>query len=303
MNQIEKKLKFALYGYQYIDYSIAENLNFQRCLQLLSNHRRYKTEPIAQSEVIRISEKIFYDYFPNLNREVLHLPVEEINAICKTLPELDQFIALLNQEARYMDIYQLPIVYSEGLSMDGKINKLLIDTPHIEILNQARVIFSSIELGTKIDYLSVITHVHEVIHGLLERNKGSVKNYLNTELLSNFMEKAAALSMGEDWLKLAISNRLFDLEEKKNKIEFGSLTLDEIESYQYLYSGFLAEFLFDIYQKGSLFLQKQIIREISKILKGDLILEDFLESKEISYYNDDIVKCLKKTIEEKTIKL
>lgn len=118
-----------------------------------------------------------------------------------------------------------------------------------------------------------------------------------------FIEKLISLSISENLLKLSETNRLTDLKTQEEQIiEKDELTLTDIGAYQYLNSGFLAELLFDTYQSKNKLIQKQILRDITKVFQGELILEEFLESREISLSNNDVVKCLEKSIKEKTIK-
>lgn len=305
MNQIEKDLKFALYGYEYIDSDIPKNKNFKKCLEQLTsfNSGIYRTAPLPKAKMTKLSEAIFNYHFQKLNREILYLPEEKIIEIYKGLPSIEELIDTFNQKAKNIDVFGLPIIYSKEKSEDGKINKLLIETTNIEILKQGKLIFTSIELGDQVDYLAPATYDHEIAHGLLERNKSSVRNYLNAEILSMFIEKLISLSISENLLKLSETNRLTDLKTQEEQIiEKDELTLTDIGAYQYLNSGFLAELLFDTYQSKNKLIQKQILRDITKVFQGELILEEFLESREISLSNNDVVKCLEKSIKEKTIK-
>lgn len=296
-------LKFAIYGYHFIDTSILQNKNFQKCLKLIPETSFYRTSPIERKMIPKISENIINMHFKSIDRKVLFLQEEEFNIIFKEyLPSIEEYIDIVNLKAQPIDIYQLPIIYSKGNSMEGDIKKIVIDTEKIELLKKYRLVFSRIELGNQIDYLSPSTHVHEVVHGLVERNKGSVRNYLNVEVLSNFMEKVAALDMGEGLLKVIETNRLAALKKRELSLHSKEIFLEEdIENYQYLYSAFLAEQLFTLYLEGNTFLRKQILKDISKVLEGNLVVEDLLVSKEISYNNEEVVKALQKTVKERIL--
>lgn len=303
MNKNEKNLSFIVHGYRFIDESVVKNKNFQKCLELLPSLSFYRTSPIKKELIPMISERIIDTHFKRIDQGVLFLEEEEFHRIYKDyLPPIEEYMNIISKKAKRVSIYHLPIHYREGNSMQGEIKKLLIDTEKVELLQSYHLIFSGIELGNQIDYLSPPTHCHEITHGLIEKNKGSIENYLNAEVLSMWMEKLAALDMSEGLLRVIETNRLAALKERTNSLKSKEVILEEdLESYQYLYSGFLAEQLFTLYLEGNRFIRKQLESEIAKVFQGDLILEDLLSSKEIDYHNEEVVKSLKKAIDERTI--
>lgn len=311
MDKDTKNIKFAIYGYSFIDYKIIKNKNFQQCLEILPEYSSYFTAPMKEELVPKISEKLVNNYFPKLNKNIDILTDEKFDNLYKNIFPMDdssikEFITAIRENVENKNIYSLPIKYIDGYSLDGKINKPIFYTKNLDILKDYKLVFSSIELGSKIDYLSLSTHIHEVIHGLLERNKGSVKNYLNAEVLSIFMEKISAsdIAKDDDLLLISETNRLGDLRRRKDNLtSVDNFFMKDSENFQYLYSGFLAEYLFDLYYEGNNFVKKEILYEISKILDGSLQLEDFLRLKEASYDNMEVVKTLKKVIDNRTFKL
>lgn len=297
VEQVEKNLKFALYGYEYIDLDLIQNKNFQECLNQLSffEGEIYTTSLLSKQKMREISLTIWNNYFQKLDRKILYLSEEEVVELYKELPSIEEIIDLFKQKAKLIDIFNLPIIYTKESQIEGRINKLFIETTNIEILKRAKVIFSSIELKNCVDFFTPPTYSHEVTHGLLERNKSSVKGYLNAEVLSMFMENLVAFCIGEDLLRVLQSNRLTNLKNQGKKIKFqNEVTLEDLEYYQYLNSFFLANLLFDTYQSKNKLIKKQLLRDIVKVFQGELILEEFLESREISLDNDDVVKCLEK---------
>ena len=147
----------------------------------------------------------------------------------------------------------------------------------------------SINLSGPCDELAKTIYVHEMYHALLNRHKGSIKNLLDREFLSIFMEKVAAYDLDSlsNFLELKNLSRLLAIKMNildKTYDEYkGINTNEDIIGYEmYIISGLLATDLFNTYLKGSNRLRHEIDNSINEVLMGNGVIEDVLSKYEVS---------------------
>ncbi len=138
------------------------------------------------------------------------------------------------------------------------------------------------------DEFAKTTYVHEMYHALLNRNKGSLRNLLNKEFLSIFMEKVAAYDLDNSGNLFELRNlyRLLSIKEniiEKTREEFNTRNAESItKNESYIISGLLATDLFNTYLRGSNKLKKEIDLSINEVLMGNGVIEDVIDKYEVT---------------------
>ena len=97
------------------------------------------------------------------------------------------------------------------------------------------------------------------------------------------MEKIAADEIDKTSVLLSKQN-IFRYESLKNSIKENC----DDDTHKYLLSTLLAEVLFDKYKNGNESYKNHLLAQISKVLKGELVLEDMLTSEGITLDNANL---------------
>lgn len=219
------------------------------------------------------------------------ITVEELTGVLDDLDNITEYIHPLELETRY----------SDGHSMVGEITKHSLLVQNVDFLKKFKVYFSHIMLGRNISKLSACTKVHEIAHSQLEMNKGSVRNYLNKEVLTIFFEKLSALELHEDKSMLIKSEimRYRNLFEYIVILKYNNFTYTEkVEASMFINSILLADILFDIYINGDDILKTEIMNDIQTIFDGNMTLEEMLDKYDITLSKINIDN-IKKKLERK----
>lgn len=131
-------------------------------------------------------------------------------------------------------------------------------------------------------------YVHEMTHALVDRHKGAIRNLLNVEALSIFMEKVAALDLDQSGylidmenLERILQNKLCLLDREILKFR-DERFMDILKDNTYIISTLGATALFDTYLKGSNKVRNEIDASIGRIISGEEVLEDVFNHYEAS---------------------
>ncbi len=287
-----------IYGYKKFDNSFLNNDNFKSCLNTLNNCNFNMAKSIYKKMIPLIAKETLDILFPNLDKYIYMIPSDILLRIYNEFTPIDEnsIVAFANKVSKIkskIKVHNLPISYQSGNSMEGKVNKLIIYCKNIELLKKYKIIFSGIILGSDFNYLSPFILIHEQIHSLLERNKGVIENYYNSELLPILMESIGAYTHNNILADLIIKNRLYLCEHDKKKLQKEK---DDLKVNKYLNSSFLAYYLFDIYISYNRLIKNEMLEKIEKVLDGSLQLEEFLKLYDATYENSQIPIVLKKYI-------
>ena len=290
-NQFDMKLR--VYGYKGLDKSQLSKKSVIETRELIKGLELPDTSTITDisiepKNVSRQSRKIFNDLFPNLDRNIRIISLNEYQQAVLRLSygkmNMAEFLQTLQRKSFNADAVNVPITFKDNLScIYGETIKPLCLIDNDYHLDSLPILVSGYNLGSmNLSRLGIITHLHEVTRTLLERNKGSVKDYYKAELLSILIEKIAALEIDRTSILLSKQN-IYRYENLKQCIE-----KTDDDSHKYLLSTLLAEVLFDKYEKGNETYKNHVLAQINQILEGNLVLEDFLISEGITLDNDNL---------------
>ena len=290
-SQFDMKLK--IYGYTGLDKSQLSKKSVIETRDLISGLELPDTGEIIDTSinpknVSKQSRRIISTLFPDLNRDVRIIAINEFQQTLLKLSygkmSIEEYLQTLQKKSFIADAVNVPInfvdshtcIYGETVKPLG-----LIDDD--SVLEKSPILISGYNLGSiKLSRLGIITHLHEVTHALLERHKGSVKDYYKSEMLSILMEKISADEIDKTSVLLSKQN-IFRYENLKQTLENSN-----DDSHKYLLSTLLAEVLFDKYKNGTETYKNHLLAQISKVLEGKLVLEDMLINEGITLDNSNL---------------
>lgn len=290
-NQFEMKLK--VYGYVGLDKSqlskksVIESRELIRGLELPDTSKITDTS-VSSKNISKQSRKIITSLFPDLNRDVRIIAVNEYQQLTMKLAygkmSIEEYLQTLQRKSFRSDVVNVPINFADTHTcIYGETIKPLSLVDDDSFLERLPILVSGYNIGSiNLSRLGIITHLHEVTHALLERNKGSVRDYYKAEMLSILMEKIAADEIDKTSVLLSKQN-IFRYENLKQSLENSN-----DDSHKYLLSTLLAEVLFDKYKNGNETYKNHLLVQISKVLDGKLVLEDILINEGITLDNGNL---------------
>lgn len=160
-------------------------------------------------------------------------------------------------------------------------------------------IYREINLSDKGNKTAVLSYIHEIMHTQLESNKGIIKKYYHSELLSIFLEKVAAFQKDPSGKLFVYNNliRYMDILQCLYYLCEDEISFEDSINYStYIVSSLKAEKLFDIYLKGNDVTKELIMDKIQLVMDGVLNLENMLSELEINLENSCDINILKKHI-------
>lgn len=290
-NQFEMKLK--VYGYAGLDKSqlskksVIESRELIRGLELPDTSKITDTS-VSPKNISKQSRKIITSLFPDLNRDVRIIAVNEYQQLTMKLAygkmSIEEYLQTLQRKSFRSDAVNVPINFAgTHTCIYGETIKPLSLVDDDSFLERLPILVSGYNIGSiNLSRLGIITHLHEVTHALLERNKGSVRDYYKAEMLSILMEKISADEIDKTSVLLSKQN-IFRYENLKQSLENSN-----DDSHKYLLSTLLAEVLFDKYKNGNETYKNHLLVQISKVLDGKLVLEDMLINEGITLDNGNL---------------
>ena len=201
-------------------------------------------------------------------------------------PEKSQYQAIIKfikERASLIDITAIPVSLKDRDRPDAYIkDTTFFETDEVDLSFYENLGYYVYEIGLEgdIDAHMQTTYIHELYHGLLNRNKGSIKNLLLYEALPIFMEKVAMLDLEfsedlcnlNDYVRLLYTKIRIKYMPKNSNSEKDLLQI--IENETYILSLLLATALFDIYEQASKQVRENIDNDINDVLSGNSALDD-----------------------------
>ncbi len=287
-------MKLRLYGYKGLDKSQLSKQSYIETQELIKSLDLPSTEDmddlvINSRNLPRYSRKIINGLFPDLNRDIRVITINDYYQTALKLQKgqlsVNDYLETLQKVSYRSDAVTSPITFSPNhLCTVAETVKPMALIDNDVYLDRLPILVSGYNIGEiKLSRLGIIAHLHEVTHALLERNKGSVQDYYKSELLSTLMEKIAAEEIDKTSILLSKQN-IYRYEYLKQCLE----KPNDVETHKYLLSTLLAEVLYAKYEKGTIAYKNHILAQISKILSGELILEEFLTSEGITLDNNNL---------------
>lgn len=203
-----------------------------------------------------------------------------------------ELVELYNSAGILISPFKVPVNYVDKPYYYGLTELQKTDCFDEDFLQRMTNFVKSIQLSNKISEFSSLCHIHEVVHLQTERIKGIVTSYLNSEVLSIFLELVYAFEHDESgsMFRRSYLNRLnyffvefddlFKYEQNGSKKE---LEFKAAISSKYIVSILIAFNLFDLYLKGGTLLRKVIMSKIQEVFDGKSTLEEILTELGISY--------------------
>lgn len=301
---MEKKLeqKLEWLGYENQNYNLKIGKNFDIITKVISSLKLDDLKPLEIISIDYMKEKTveFYAKYFNLH-DVFYVSPECYDKYFGTTGVNKNYknkITTIDSFAEYYKMcdevspFDIPIKLVDGHSMVGEIKKgLIMSNEALQLAGMKKIIpFINIELGKELTLLSSCTYAHEIAHSQLESNPGSVKNYLNKEVITVFLEKVSALELDPsgEMLKFSERRRFIDIAQKISEInldgKFKVLTEEQkLENIMYIRSALLAEKLFDMYineRKDKH--RRRYIYDIQDIFDGKQTVEDFIDKNKVT---------------------
>lgn len=291
-SQFDMKLK--VYGYSGLDRSqlskesVIETKKLIKGLELPDTSQIADTS-VSQRNISKQSRRIITSLFPDLNRDVRIISINEYHQAALKLAygkmSMEEYLQTLKKKSFIGDAVNVPIAFNDSKPcIYGETQKPLSLVDDDVFLTRLPILISGYNLGSlNLSRLGIITHLHEVTHALLERNKGSVRDYYKSEMLSILMEKIAADEIDKTSVLLSKQN-IFRYENLKSSLE----GIADDDTHKYLLSTLLAEVLFEKYKNGNEAYKNHLLAQIAKVLKGELVLENMLTSEGITLDNGNL---------------
>lgn len=208
-------------------------------------------EDMSLDEIRSLTKKFCEDY----------LDIRDVMKIYRDKIDMDyiadsntgeEFYGKVNALLKPISPFDLDIHLVDGILLVGKVHKPLIISPDALDTDIRKIYYEYIELGKRLNLLSVPIYAHEIVHMEVDQNIGGVEDLLNREVLSIFLEKVAALNVDSTGKLLKLCERI---RFKDLVTYYRVLMLPEkivgmekiIDSLMYIKSTLIAEKLFDMY--------------------------------------------------------
>ncbi len=191
--------------------------------------------------------------------------------------------------------YGLPITQIKGVdTFYGSLNETLSFNDG----TMTNYEYRGIELARHTTSLSSLAYTHEITHSQVNHVKGQVKDYVNIEFLSIFLETLQAYHTSDKLLRIHDSERLSELAGIiKDLSEYQHTTDEDIkdnltEGTSCATSTLQAYSLFIKYYNSKPQVQKEILQNIQRIFNQEISIEDFLALYDITFEESQDVRKL-----------
>lgn len=242
---------------------------------------------IRRKEVLR-QGKEFYDTYFRVH-DVYYATERMVKRICRyDIQGLDDLIEKFNGVGKKMSPYKLPVAFKEKSEIYGYLRMLFVDVDSEEFLRRMRPYFSGIKLTRRPTIVTPSSYVHELGHLQVESNKGSIRDYNNSELLPIFLEFLFLLNNKELFNNNLRKRFNFLLEEFDTMIKYYYEPEEGITKYQmfltskYVVSLLKAFKLLELYISSDRGVKKEILKYIQNVFDKERTLEEMLEKLDVT---------------------
>ena len=297
MKIIDKETEFKIHGYDPVesilipDKPIIDFATFIEDMEI--DKRKYYLGPSTKQEVLSNSKDFFNRHFqlqkvPYKGR--LRCKIDKY--MLRYLPGIETPLKFHNI-MRYIDPFNLPVSFSSSSIVECMVVENVTFINVDEFLNRMKLSYQGIILPPQINELTESSYIHELTHTQLAHQKGIIKNYFNSEVLSIFLEllNIYESSKQETLLPLQDAVRLTELYDILYRLESVHKKISEepyedlLEASKYAESIFKAYHLFVEYYYGSNNLRKYILTTIQNIFNGNIQVEELLDEFEITIHS------------------
>ena len=246
-----------------------------------------------KSQILQDGKYVIEKHFGDLDLKVPYTDGDDLysSVVAKfgkdPQPEqYDNIIKYINNQIKLIKVTDIPVYLYRDAIRGGRAMFDYIfeyDSNLNEFHKQMPMFLKEIQLDGDCDDLTAPFYVHEMSHALINSHKGTIKNLLNDEVFSIFMEKIAALDIDPGGYLLEVIN-LYRILCTKNDViwkeafEFNEINFSQTIEYKtYLLSSLYATALFDLYLNGSDKLRNDIDIDLGDVISGRGVLEDVLD--------------------------
>ena len=302
--KLDLKTKMLVDGYSEHETDYFDSTSYKRLRTTMLDYlpkgdeRRFEFGLLPKSEILQSGRFVIDKHFGKIDLRVPFANGDELEsrivAIFGHTPkpeQYDEIIDFINSQADLIRVTDIPVYLNTSLPRNGYVettyfygNKIMEE----EYFKKLPVCVREIAIEGNCDEDAQCTYVHEMTHALVNRHKGNIRNLLNNEALSVFMEKVAARDIDQSGELLEMKNlrrilqnkqcmldrELFEFREERFK--------DVLIDGTYIISALHATALFDTYSKGNNKTRNEIDREVGRVFTGEEVLEDMLEHYEAS---------------------
>ena len=262
------------------------------------NKKIFDFKLLPKSEILKAGRYVIDKHFgkidlrvPFANGDELESKIVAIFGCNPKKEKYDNIINYINNQVELVRVTDIPVYLNTAAEKNGYVfttyfyeNKIMGEDYYKKLPACVREI--AIEGNCDDDAKSI--YVHEMTHALVNRHKGNVRNLLNNEALSIFMEKVAAQDIDQSGFLLDIKNLNRILHNKHCLLDRelfifrDELFKDILKDETYLLSTIQATALFNTYSKGSNKTRNEIDKAVGNIFTGEEVLEDVLDHYEAS---------------------
>ena len=197
----------------------------------------------------------------------------------------DEFLNMEYDGDVFISPYKLPIMFGNS----SKLRQAAIGD---------NIYSYAISLEKKHSKIILLEYIHGIFHTQMDSHKGIIKDYMNREVISIFMEKLMSLEIdkseivGYNLNNIRLQN-LYDCIKYQSK-EVSSIF--KLEACVYIVSTLKADMLFNIYINSSNFVRLEMLKDIQSVMDGNLCLEELLCKYDVTYERSKNVDSFKKIL-------
>lgn len=301
--ELDRKMLF--FGYSEFQTDFFNSASFKRLRETMLDYLPYqdvktnRLDFIPKSKVVQAGKSVIDNHFGDIDTRVFYTYGDDLESQIVSLygkspePEqLDEIIDYINHHVSLIPVTDVPLSLKLDDSQKGGFCTSTTfyenDSATDDFLKKVPVCVNEIVISGDCDVASQCIYVHEMMHALVDRHKGSIRNLLSSEMPSIFMENVGALDFdpsmelyhSENFERI-LYDKYYVLDRDLLKYTNGSLA-SYMEECTYLYSSLLAASLFQIYVKGSKKIKKEIDEALGLVLTGDEVLEEILNYFEVT---------------------
>ena len=273
---------------------------------------------ITKKYVLQAGSYVIEKHFGEFDLKVPYADGDDLKtqlvAIFGQAPKQEQYtdiIHYINKNIELVKVTKVPLYLETCSPRNGytaETNFYDLDATEEYYYKKIKPCLKEIAVKGNCDENAICIYVHEMAHALIDRHKKNVRNKLNDEVFSVFMEKVAANDLkpelGIGFKNLIIFQRILQIKRNILNME-GQMfeeenPLDVLRLQTYILSTLHATALFDTYDKGNNKLKKEIDNSLGNVIIGRAVLEDVLDHYEATpERGSKIMKGQIKTYEKK----
>ena len=286
-----------LYGHKTCDSSFLNTDDYQNLnLDFVKNNklivRNFDLKPRSTKFIRSQANKILVNQTGSLDRKLLYISDDEkvVYDYIAKYGEVDEasfnhFVEYLKNYAKKIEVTKIPILwYRDNYRNARSCIYSLFSDKIPDCRKKFPIISTKIVMSNQNDDLAISVLVHEMVHALVDRNKGIVENIFHDEVLSIYFEFVAAYEADPTGklLNVAQLNRLQYLKmpilQRNLQVFNGEIPTDD----NYIISSLYAFDLFEKYRQASNKVRNSINQELNKTFSGKRTLESTLERLDVS---------------------